>query len=73
MAGIVGTAPILAGVDGSESSIAVLWAADEAVRRRAPLRLVFANGGATMTDTGGIAPPQSFYDAIDRGVAVCAN
>ncbi|MFD4511159.1 universal stress protein [Streptomyces sp. NPDC058457] len=36
--------PVVAGVDGSESSLrAVDWAADEAVLRGAPLRLVYAS------------------------------
>ena len=37
--------PVVAGVDGSESSLeAVRWAAREAGRRRAPLRVVAAVG-----------------------------
>jgi nucleotide-binding universal stress UspA family protein len=40
--------PVVAGVDGSESALeAVRWAAREAARRRAPLRLVAAIGWAT--------------------------
>lgn len=38
-------APVVVGVDGSQSALeAVRWAADEATRRRAPLRIVHAYG-----------------------------
>ena len=54
----LGGLPIVAGVDGSESALdAALWAADEAAREQVPLRLVASDG---------IAPPQSFFDAMDR-------
>jgi nucleotide-binding universal stress UspA family protein len=43
--------PILVGVDGSESARrAVRWAAQEARRRRVPLRLVHAYGATTVAD-----------------------
>ncbi|MCX5366256.1 universal stress protein [Streptomyces sp. NBC_00124] len=51
--------PVVVGVDGSEPSLrAVDWAADEAVRRGAPLRLVYASlweryeGARLAEDTG---------------------
>ena len=39
------TRPVVVGVDGSQAALdAALWAADEAVDRSAPLRLVHAIG-----------------------------
>ncbi|MCU1629231.1 MAG: universal stress protein [Pseudonocardia sp.] len=62
----LGGLPIVAGVDGSESALdAALWAADEAAREQVPLRLV-ASDGIAPAYSGGIAPPQSFFDAMDR-------
>ena len=56
---------ILVGVDGSTSALhAALWAADEAAHRHQPLRLVHANNEFSFGATGGLAPPQSFFDAM---------
>jgi nucleotide-binding universal stress UspA family protein len=56
---------IVAGVDGSTSARhAALWAADEAAQRHLRLRLVYANNEFAFGSTGGLAPPQSFFDAI---------
>ena len=56
---------IVAGVDGSTSALhAALWAADEAAQRHHPLRLVYANNEFGFGATGGLAPPQSFFDAM---------
>lgn len=60
--------PIVVGVDGSTSSLhAALWAADEAAQRHHPLRLVFANNCFTFGGTGGLAPPQSYFDEMEAG------
>ena len=56
---------IVVGVDGSTSALhAALWAADEAAQRHHPLRLVYANNEFGFGATGGLAPPQSFFDAM---------
>lgn len=56
---------IVVGVDGSMSALhAALWAADEAAQRHHPLRLVYANNEFAFGTTGGLAPPQSFFDAM---------
>ncbi|MFC5905795.1 universal stress protein [Streptacidiphilus monticola] len=47
------TRPVIAGVDGSPSSRrAALWAAEEALRRNVPLRLVFAAAWPVDTEGG---------------------
>jgi nucleotide-binding universal stress UspA family protein len=56
---------IVVGVDGSTSALhAALWAADEAAQRRLRMRLVYANNEFSFGATGGLAPPQSFFDAM---------
>jgi nucleotide-binding universal stress UspA family protein len=59
---------IVVGVDGSTSALhAALWAADVAARRGHPLRLMFASNVSAYALGGmaGMAPPQSFFDAIE--------
>ena len=61
-------ATIVVGVDGSTSARhAAHWAADEAARRHLPIRLVFASNCYAFGFTGSLAPPQSFFDAIEAG------
>ncbi|GAB3490118.1 nucleotide-binding universal stress UspA family protein [Amycolatopsis cihanbeyliensis] len=56
--------PVLVGVDGSEASrLAVSWAADEAVRRIAPLRLVHCYGLPPFSYAEGV-PPSGWTDAL---------
>jgi nucleotide-binding universal stress UspA family protein len=58
-------ATIVVGVDGSTSALhAALWAADEAAQRHLRLRLVYANNEFGFGSAGGLAPPQSFFDAM---------
>jgi nucleotide-binding universal stress UspA family protein len=55
---------ITAGVDGSATALhAARWAADEAARRRLPLRLVQVID--VVSATGGFAPPRSFFTALE--------
>ncbi|MGW6152095.1 universal stress protein [Streptomyces sp. NPDC055144] len=62
--------PLVVGVDGSESSMrAVDWAADEAVVRGVPLRLVYASlweryEGAALAETLGRTSEQALEDSI---------
>ena len=59
---------IVVGVDGSRSALhAALWAADVAARRGHPLRLMCSSnvGAYAYGGMAGIAPPQSFFDAIE--------
>jgi nucleotide-binding universal stress UspA family protein len=62
--------PLVVGVDGSEPSMrAVDWAADEAVLRKVPLRLVYASlweryEGAALADTLGKPSEQALEDNI---------
>jgi nucleotide-binding universal stress UspA family protein len=59
---------IVVGVDGSASALhAALWAADEAAQRKRPLRLVFAGDSLPFGNGVGLAPPQSYFDAIRVG------
>jgi nucleotide-binding universal stress UspA family protein len=58
-------ATIVVGVDGSTSALqAAGWAADEAAQRHHRLRLVYANNEFGFGSAGGLAPPQSFFDAM---------
>ncbi|MGY1639667.1 universal stress protein [Geodermatophilus sp. SYSU D00703] len=51
--------PVVAGVDGSECGLrAVRWAADEAARRGAPLRIVHASRRLGRSGVAGAAPPE---------------
>jgi nucleotide-binding universal stress UspA family protein len=60
--------PIVVGVDGSTSALrAALWAADEAAQRHRPLRLVFASNSFPLGSSGGLTPPQSYFDAVQVG------
>lgn len=60
--------PVVVGVDGSTSALhAALWAANEAAQRRHPLRLVFASNCFAFGNTGGLAPPQSYFDEMQAG------
>jgi nucleotide-binding universal stress UspA family protein len=53
------TLPVVVGVDGSTSAThAAAWAADEAARRGAPLRIVHANLWPTVRMPGGHSPIQ---------------
>lgn len=55
--------PIIVGVDGSVSARqAVLWAAREAARHKAPLRLVHA--AVAIGEYAPVALPQTMYDAL---------
>lgn len=55
---------IVAGVDGSAPALrAARWAADEAVRRRVPLRLVQVID--VVSATGGFAPPPEFFTGLE--------
>jgi nucleotide-binding universal stress UspA family protein len=66
MTGSIDRQPIVVGVDRSTSALhAARWAADEAVRRRAPLRLVHAVNTSTPAYAGGLGYPQSFFDALE--------
>jgi nucleotide-binding universal stress UspA family protein len=57
---------IVVGVDRSTSALhAARWAADEAVRRRVPLRLVHAVNTSTPAYSGGLGYPESFFDALE--------
>ncbi len=59
--------PIVVGVDGSASALhAAHWAADEAAGRHIPLRLVYGVNTSVLAGTGGVALPQSFFDALER-------
>ncbi|RFU22405.1 universal stress protein [Geodermatophilus marinus] len=52
------TAPVVVGTDGSECALeAVRWAAAEAARRGAPLRIVHAASTAAHRGVAGAAPP----------------
>ncbi|PZS32363.1 MAG: universal stress protein [Pseudonocardiales bacterium] len=58
--------PIVAGVDGSPSSLhAAVWAASEAARYHLPVRLVHAVMVSTFAYTAGFCPPSSFYEELD--------
>ncbi|HEX5403318.1 MAG TPA: universal stress protein [Pseudonocardiaceae bacterium] len=61
--------PIVAGVDGSDSARhAALWAADEAVRRRVPLRLVFVAHMPMPGYPGGVGLSMDFVAGLrDEG------
>ena len=55
---------IVAGVDGSAPALrAARWAADEAARRRVPLRLVQVID--VVSATGGFAPPPAFFTELE--------
>ena len=56
--------PIVVGVDGSLSALrAVRWAAEEAVRRRSPLRLAHTYP-TPVCPHGGIVDPAVVHDAL---------
>ena len=56
---------VVVGVDGSESALhAVRWAAHEAVRRGAPLRLVHVCHLAPVRHPRQISPPPEYRDAV---------
>ena len=65
----VGERPVVVGVDGSESALhAVRWAAEEARRRNAPLRLVHVSFLAPVRHPRQIAPPPDYSAALlDQG------
>ncbi len=57
--------PIVVGVDGSASALhAVRWAAREAARRNAPLRLVHVCQVAPVRHPRRVTPPREFHDAV---------
>ena len=64
-----GVHPVVAGVDGSDSALhAVRWAAREAVRRHAPLRLVHVCHLVPVRHPRQVAPPPEYQAAIlDEG------
>jgi nucleotide-binding universal stress UspA family protein len=64
-----GEHPVVVGVDGSESALhAVRWAAREAVRRNAPLRLVHVCHLAPVRHPKQVPPPLDYQAAIlDQG------
>lgn len=58
--------PIVVGIDGSSSALeAVSWAADQAARRRVPLRLLHTAMLPTMAYASGFATTDSFFAALD--------
>jgi nucleotide-binding universal stress UspA family protein len=58
--------PVVAGVDGSDSAEhAARWAATEAVRRRVPLRLLFAINFAAQAHVRGFGVPHGFLRVIE--------
>jgi nucleotide-binding universal stress UspA family protein len=60
------THPIVAGVDGSPSSLrAAHWAAAEATHRRVPLRLVHAANVSLAAYVGGFGPTDEFLEALE--------
>lgn len=57
--------PVVAGADGSASALwAALWAADEAGRRRAPLRLVYAVDLSAVALTDKFGSSRSFLETL---------
>jgi nucleotide-binding universal stress UspA family protein len=57
--------PVVVGVDGSESSLhAVRWAAVEAARHNAPLRLVHVCHLAPVRHPTRISPPREYHTAV---------
>jgi nucleotide-binding universal stress UspA family protein len=63
MATTISGRPIVAGVDGSASAMhAACWAADEAARQHAPLRLVGAAMVSAFAYGVGFSPTQTFFD-----------
>lgn len=57
--------PVVAGVDGSAPALrAALWAADEAGRRRAPLRLVYAVNLSALALADRFRSSRSFFEAL---------
>ena len=60
--------PVVVGIDGSESArMAADWAADEAARRRARLRIVHANLWPTVLMPGGHYPIQDQQPTLESG------
>lgn len=60
-----GERPVVVGVDGSASALhAVRWAAREAARRKAPLRIVHVCYLMPVRHPKQVAPPPAYYDAI---------
>lgn len=64
-----GEHPVVVGVDGSQSALhAVRWAAREAARRNAPLRLVHVCHLAPVRHPRQISPPPEYHTALlDQG------
>ena len=59
------TNPVVVGVDGLASALrAVRWAAREARRRGAPLRLIHVCYLAPVRHPKQVAPPPQYHDAI---------
>jgi nucleotide-binding universal stress UspA family protein len=57
--------PVVVGIDGSASALrAVRWAAREAVRRHAPLRLVHVCYLIPVRHPRQVAPPPEYHDAV---------
>lgn len=60
------TKSIVVAVDGSEASdTAVLWAANTAVKRQQPLKLVTAYSMPQFMYADGMVPPQELYDELE--------
>lgn len=65
--GAVGKRLIVVGVEWADSARrAALWAAEEAVRRRAVVRLVHAVNVSALTFAGGYTPPADFFASIEE-------
>lgn len=66
MTGNIVGRPVVAGVDGSDTALnAARWAADEAARRRMPLRLVHAVNPSALAYTTELSAPRTFAEYVE--------